>query len=137
MFEKETPVEKESNTMLEEPKVTVEEQDVKVSVPSPESGLEFNASDCRTCHADDTKLIGPAYKDVAAKYENTEPNRKMLAEKIIKGGQGVWGEIPMAPHADLTQLRQKLWRCMFLVLKVNITIHILFCRKLVFRLLLT
>ncbi|KAF5270251.1 hypothetical protein FQR65_LT17871 [Abscondita terminalis] len=45
----------------------------------------------------------PAYKDVAAKYENTEPNRKMLAEKIIKGGQGVWGEIPMAPHADLTQ----------------------------------
>ena len=53
---KKTPVEKESNTMLEEPKVTVEEQDVKVSVPSPESGLEFiNASDCRTCHADDTK----------------------------------------------------------------------------------
>ncbi len=82
---KETPVEKESNTMLEEPKVTVEEQDVKVSVPSPESGLEFiNASDCRTCHADDTKLIGPAYKDVAAKYENTEPNRKMLAEKNNK-----------------------------------------------------
>ena len=81
MFEKETPVEKESNTMLEEPKVAVEEQNVKVSVPTPESGLEFiNASDCRTCHADDTKLIYP-YKDVAAKYENTEANRKMLAEK--------------------------------------------------------
>ncbi|HFK5571424.1 cytochrome C [Elizabethkingia meningoseptica] len=101
---KETPVEKESNTMLEEPKVNVEEQNVSVKVPTPESGLEFiNASDCRTCHSDDTKLIGPAYKDVAAKYENTEANRKMLAEKIIKGGQGVWGDIPMAPHADLSR----------------------------------
>ncbi|MEH7889241.1 cytochrome C [Elizabethkingia meningoseptica] len=101
---KETPVEKESNTMLEEPKVNVEEQNVSVKVPTPESGLEFiNASDCRTCHSDDTKLIGPAYKDVAAKYENTEANRKMLAEKIIKGGQGVWGDIPMAPHAGLSR----------------------------------
>jgi cytochrome c len=115
---KETPVEKESNTMLEEPKVAVEEQNVKVSVPTPESGLEFiNASDCRTCHADDTKLIGPAYKDVAAKYENTEVNRKMLAEKIIKGGQGVWGEIPMAPHADLTQAQAEAMAMYVLSLK--------------------
>ena len=105
---KETPVEKESNTMLEEPKVTVEQQNAEIKVPTPESGLEFiNASDCRTCHADDTKLIGPAYKDVAAKYENTEQNRKMLAEKIIKGGQGVWGEIPMAPHADRMRIQPK------------------------------
>ena len=63
------------------------------------------------------KLIGPAYKDVAAKYENTEPNRKMLAEKIIKGGQGVWGEIPMAPHADLTQAQAEAMAMYVLSLK--------------------
>lgn len=101
---KETPAEKERNTMLEEPKVSTEEQNVSVKAPTPESGLKFiNVSDCRTCHSDDAKLIGPAYKDVAAKYENTEANRKMLAEKIIKGGQGVWGDIPMAPHSDLSK----------------------------------
>jgi cytochrome c len=49
------------------------------------------------------KNIGPAYKDVAAKYENTEENVKMLAGKIIKGGQGVWGAIPMTPHSTLSQ----------------------------------
>src|SRR5512135_2496774 len=48
-------------------------------------------SDCLTCHKEDTKLIGPAYKDVAKKYENNDKNVKMLADKVLKGGQGVWG----------------------------------------------
>ena len=59
-------------------------------------------SDCLTCHKEDAKLIGPAYKDVAKKYENNDKNVKMLAEKILKGGQGVWGEIPMAGHPNLS-----------------------------------
>ena len=62
----------------------------------------IEASDCRTCHKDDTKLIGPAYKEVAKKYESNEKNIKMLVEKIQQGGQGVWGEIPMAGHPNLS-----------------------------------
>jgi cytochrome c len=63
----------------------------------------IEASDCRTCHKDDSKLIGPAYQEVAKKYENNEANVKMLAEKIIKGGQGNWGEIPMAGHPNVSE----------------------------------
>lgn len=62
----------------------------------------IEGSDCRTCHKDDSKLIGPAYKDVAKKYENNKANIKKLSEKILQGGQGVWGEIPMAGHPNLS-----------------------------------
>jgi len=62
----------------------------------------IEGSDCRTCHKDDAKLIGPAYVEVAKKYESNEKNIKLLAEKVMKGGQGVWGEIPMAGHPNLS-----------------------------------
>jgi len=61
------------------------------------------ANDCKTCHHPINKIIGPAHTDVAKKYEFTEANVKMLAEKIIKGGSGVWGQIPMTAHADISQ----------------------------------
>lgn len=68
------------------------------------NGKELIAkSDCLTCHKEDTKVIGPAYKDVAKKYEATDANVKLLAGKIIAGGQGVWGEIPMSPHPQVSQ----------------------------------
>lgn len=74
------------------------------SNPDYQKGLELIAkSDCLTCHKVSDKNIGPAYKDVAAKYENNEENIKMLAEKVIKGGQGVWGPVPMTPHTQLSQ----------------------------------
>lgn len=63
----------------------------------------IEASDCRTCHKDDQKLIGPAYKEVAKKYESNSTNISMLADKIMKGGQGVWGEIPMAAHPNISK----------------------------------
>ena len=67
-------------------------------------GLEkVKGSDCTGCHQVDRKLIGPAYADVATKYENTEANVTMLAQKVIAGGVGVWGEIPMAAHPNLTE----------------------------------
>jgi len=84
---------------MAEPKEKVEE--VKVVAKKNGKAL-IEASDCRTCHKDDTKLIGPAYKEVAKKYENNEKNTKMLVEKIQQGGQGVWGEIPMAGHPNLS-----------------------------------
>ncbi|TAG09834.1 MAG: cytochrome c class I [Sphingobacteriia bacterium] len=64
-------------------------------------------SDCLTCHKISDKLIGPSYKDVAAKYEATEENIAMLAGKIIKGGKGVWGEIPMTPHPQISEADAK------------------------------
>lgn len=101
-----------------EPTITTTE-----TKPTPKEGLktemaletsEFKkgadliaASDCMSCHKTDEKLIGPAYKEVANKY--TSKDESMLAEKIIKGGQGNWGEIPMTAHlavskADATQM---------------------------------
>jgi cytochrome c len=78
----------------------------KTEAPAPKGkdGLALiEGSDCRTCHKNEGKMIGPAYKDVAKKYENNDKNVKMLAEKIIKGGQGNWGEIPMAGHPNVSQ----------------------------------
>lgn len=72
--------------------------------PDYTKGLALVAgSDCLTCHKTSEKNIGPAYKDVAAKYENTEENVKMLATKVIKGGSGVWGAVPMTPHPQISQ----------------------------------
>ena len=51
----------------------------------------------------DRKIVGPSYADVAAKYESTEENIAMLAQKVIAGGQGVWGEVPMPPHPGLSE----------------------------------
>lgn len=65
--------------------------------------LLVDKSDCKTCHHATNKLIGPAHADVAKKYEFTQGNVTMLAGKIIKGGSGVWGEIPMTAHPDLSQ----------------------------------
>jgi len=71
--------------------------------PDYQKGLALiAASDCLTCHKVDEKIIGPTYRDVANKYENTEANVKMLAEKVIKGGSGVWGDIAMTPHPAVT-----------------------------------
>jgi cytochrome c len=72
--------------------------------PDYQKGLALvGKSDCLTCHKVNEKNIGPAYSDVSAKYENTAENVKMLAGKIIKGGSGNWGAIPMTPHPTLSQ----------------------------------
>jgi cytochrome c len=67
-------------------------------------GLELiGASDCTTCHAIDKKNIGPAYTDVAQKYENTPAVIDTLVSKVIKGGSGVWGTVPMTAHPTLPE----------------------------------
>lgn len=74
------------------------------SNPDYVKGLELiGKSDCLTCHKVGDKLIGPSYKEVAAKYENTDENITLLAGKIIKGGQGVWGSVPMTAHPAVTE----------------------------------
>lgn len=68
-----------------------------------EGEILVRASDCKTCHHATNKIIGPSHTDVAKKYEFTTANVKLLAERIIKGSSGVWGEIPMTAHPDLSQ----------------------------------
>ena len=53
---------------------------------------------CTACHANDKKMVGPAYKDVAKKYKGDAAAPGKLAEKVVKGGQGVWGPVPMPPN---------------------------------------
>lgn len=62
-----------------------------------------DASDCKTCHHPINKIIGPAHADVAKKYEFTNENVNLLAGKIIAGGSGVWGAIPMTAHPDISK----------------------------------
>lgn len=69
-----------------------------------QKGLELiGANDCTTCHKISEKNIGPAYTDVAAKYEATQANIDTLVSKIINGGTGVWGTVPMTPHPALSK----------------------------------
>ena len=62
---------------------------------------------CMACHAVDKKLVGPAYKDVAAKYAGQKDAVDKLAQKVIKGGSGVWGPVPMPANAQVTEAEAK------------------------------
>lgn len=53
---------------------------------------------CMACHAVDHKVVGPAFKDVAAKYKGQKGAEDKLVQKVIKGGSGVWGEMAMPPN---------------------------------------
>ena len=56
---------------------------------------------CTACHSVDKKLVGPAYKDVAAKYRGNAKAHATLAERVKKGSVGVWGQVPMPPNAGV------------------------------------
>ncbi|HEX9181059.1 MAG TPA: c-type cytochrome [Burkholderiales bacterium] len=56
-------------------------------------------SGCLACHAVDKKLVGPSYKDIAAKYKGQADAEAKLVKKVKEGGKGVWGEVPMPPNA--------------------------------------
>jgi cytochrome c len=96
---------KEATTTATEDYGTPDESGQKIaSVDAITQGESLvNASDCKTCHHRNDKLIGPAHLDVAKKYDFTAANVTLLADKIINGGSGVWGEVPMSPHPDITK----------------------------------
>jgi len=79
---------------------TAESGTTATTAPEKDGKALLGGSDCRACHMDKDKLVGPAYSEVAKKYK--EKDIKMLAEKVLAGGTGVWGEIPMPPHASLS-----------------------------------
>jgi len=72
------------------------------ATPATASADLAKAKNCLACHAADKKLIGPAYKDIAAKYAKDAGAVKMLTEKIQKGGVGVWGQIPMPANPQVS-----------------------------------
>ena len=72
-----------------------------VSTPALADLQLATAKNCMACHAVATKLVGPSYKDVAAKYAGQKDAVDKLAAKIIKGGSGVWGPVPMPANAQV------------------------------------
>lgn len=73
----------------------------KIEVQTNNGEKLIAKSDCVGCHKLDKKLIGPSYIDIAKKYSNTDKNVAYLADKIIKGGSGVWGTMPMSAHSSI------------------------------------
>jgi cytochrome c len=57
---------------------------------------------CTACHAVDKKIVGPAFKEVAAKYRNNKTAEAMLVKKVKEGGVGVWGQVPMPPNSTVS-----------------------------------
>ena len=78
------------------------------SVPVSASPELAQKKTCMACHAVDKKVIGPAYKDVAAKYAGQPDAVAALAQKVMKGGSGVWGPVPMPanPQVNEAEARQ-------------------------------
>ncbi len=62
---------------------------------------------CMACHATDKKLVGPAYKEVAAKYAGQKDAVAKLTDKVMKGGTGVWGQVPMPANPQVTAAEAK------------------------------
>jgi cytochrome c len=65
------------------------------------------AKNCMSCHAVENKLVGPSYKDVATKYKGDKSAVDKMATKIIKGGAGVWGPVPMPANAQVNEAEAK------------------------------
>ena len=91
-----------SETFIVEQKidsVTVSKSDIA------EGKSLIEGADCLTCHKNDEKLVGPSYSEIAQKY--SEKDIDLLADKIVNGGSGVWGDVPMAAHNGMSKENAK------------------------------
>jgi cytochrome c len=61
------------------------------------------AKNCMACHAVGNKVVGPGYKDVAAKYAGQKDAEDKLTQKVLKGGSGAWGPVPMPANTQVTE----------------------------------
>jgi cytochrome c len=80
---------------------------LSVAAPAMADLALATSKNCMACHAVDKKLVGPSYKDVAAKYAGQKDAVDKLAAKIIKGGAGVWGPVPMPANAQVNDADAK------------------------------
>lgn len=78
-----------------------------VSLPALASADLAQKKNCMACHATDKKLIGPGYKEVAAKYAGQKDAVDKLAQKIVKGGSGAWGQVPMPANPQVSEAEAK------------------------------
>jgi len=78
-----------------------------LSAPAMADQALATAKNCMACHAVDKKLVGPAYKEVAAKYAGQKDAVDKLAAKIVKGGSGVWGPVPMPANTQVSDAEAK------------------------------
>ena len=62
---------------------------------------------CMACHSVDKKVVGPAYKEVAAKYAGQKDAVDKLTQKVLKGGSGVWGAVPMPANPQVSEAEAK------------------------------
>ena len=72
------------------------------SLPAQADQALAQSKNCMACHAVDKKLVGPSYKDIAKKYGGQKDAAAMLATKIIKGGSGAWGAVPMPANPQVS-----------------------------------
>jgi cytochrome c len=70
---------------------------------APDMQALAEKSGCFSCHSMQTKVVGPAFVDVAAKYKGDAEAPARLAQKVREGGKGAWGRIPMPPHPNLKE----------------------------------
>ena len=80
---------------------------LSVAAPAMADLVLATSKNCMACHATDKKLVGPSYKDVATKYAGQKDAVDKLATKIIKGGSGVWGPVPMPANAQVAEADAK------------------------------
>lgn len=88
-----------------------------VAAPAMADLALATSKNCMACHAVDKKLVGPSYKDVAAKYAGQKDAVDKLAVKIMKGSSGVWGPIPMPANAQVNEADAKKLAAWVLSLK--------------------
>ena len=80
---------------------------VSITTPVLADQALAQAKNCLSCHSIDKKIVGPAYKDVAKKYAGQKDAADKLASKIMKGGAGVWGVVPMAVNSQVNEAEAK------------------------------
>ncbi|MBU6272194.1 MAG: c-type cytochrome [Betaproteobacteria bacterium] len=73
-----------------------------IAGPALASAELARARNCNACHAPEKKLIGPSFKDIAAKYASDANAQAKLVRKVREGGVGVWGQIPMPANPQVT-----------------------------------
>ena len=88
-----------------------------VAAPAFADQALATAKNCMTCHAIDKKLVGPAYKEVASKYAEQKDAVDKLAAKIMKGGSGVYGPVPMPANTQVNEAEAKKLAAWVLTLK--------------------
>jgi cytochrome c len=96
-----TPVRK----LPEDDKKKAPAQDPKITMAeSVKQGMALLAkSDCKACHSVNARMVGPAFAEVARRYKNSPANIARLTGKVINGGAGVWGQVPMPPHSTMSK----------------------------------